>query len=68
MRTSSSKQLCAEIKMFELEGLFMWGEMLFYASTASDFVSEYDPLKRAKPHLKVFLRKFLNFRTIEENF
>ena len=48
-----------EIKTLELETLFM---------SVNAVLCEYGPKKWAKPHLKVFLRKSLNFRTKTENF
>ena len=48
-----------EIKMLEQEILFVLVNAVLY---------EYGPKKLAKPNLKVFLRKSLNFRTKIENF
>ena len=48
-----------EIKMLERKFVYI-GECCF--------IRVYGPPKQAKPQLKVFLRKSLNFRTKRENF
>ena len=48
--------------MVELEEFFMLVNAVLYEYGPRIRIYEYDPKKWAKPHLKVFLKKSLNFR------